>query len=209
MNSLFGWSVAIDGDTAVVGALGDSLHGPNFGAAYVFTRTGGVWTEQANLTASDAEPDHNFGRSVALSGDTLAVGAPGDTDTGAKGADTGAAYVFVRTDGVWAEQAKLTASDGATTDNFGWSVSVSGDTVVAGAFGDAAKGLDAGSVYIYSRSGTSWTEQANLTATGAAIEHKLGTSVSLSGNDLVAGAPGDFQKGTATGAAHVFAAQIQ
>ncbi|MCH8987788.1 MAG: hypothetical protein IIA92_03175 [Chloroflexi bacterium] len=206
MSDNFGWSVYIDGDTAAVGALGESFNGSNSGAAYVFTRTGGVWTEQAKLTASDGTTGDNFGRSVALSGDTLAVGAPGDSD---KGADTGAAYVFVRTDGVWAEQAKLTASDGATTDNFGWSVSVSGDTVAAGAFGDIAKGIDAGSVYIYNRSGTSWAEQANLTATGAAIEHKLGISVSLSGNDLVAGAPGDFQKGTATGAAHVFTAQIQ
>jgi hypothetical protein len=204
LNSMFGWSVAIDGDTAAVGALGDSS---NTGAAYVFTRTSGVWTEQAKLTASDAAINHNFGRSVALSKETLAVGAPGHN---AKGANTGAAYAFLRDDdGTWTQQAKLTASDGSTTDNFGWSVSVSGDTVVAGAFGDAAKGLDAGSVYVYTRTGTSWAEQANLTATGAAVEHKLGTSVSLSGNDLVAGAPGDFQKGTNTGAAHVFTAQIQ
>ena len=206
LNSMFGWSVAIDGDTAVVGALGESVNGPNTGAAYVFTRTGGVWTEQAKLNASDAATGHNFGRSVALSGETLAVGAPGHN---ANGANTGAAYIFLLSDGAWNQQAKLTASDGATNDNFGWSISVSGDTVVAGAFGDIAKGLDAGSVYIYRRNGTSWTEQANLTATGAAVEHKLGTSVSLSGNDLVAGAPGDFQKGTDTGAAHVFTAQIQ
>ena len=203
LNSMFGWSVAIDGDTVAVGALGYSS---NAGAAYIFTRTSGVWSEQANLTASDAATNHNFGRSVALSGETLAVGAPGHD---AKGANTGAVYAFLRNDGIWTQQAKLTASDGSTTDNFGWSVSVSGDTVVAGAFGDIAKGLDAGSVYVYTRTGTSWAEQANLTATGAAVGHKLGTSVSLSGNDLVAGAPGDFQKGTDTGAAHVFTSQIQ
>ncbi len=205
-DNMFGWSVAVDGDTAAVGALGDFSNGADSGAAYVFTRTDGAWTEQAKLTANDAFTADNFGRSVALSGDMLAVGAPGNTD---KGADTGEAYVFARGDGAWTQQAKLTASDASTTDNFGWSVSISGDTVAAGAFGDAAKGLDAGSVYIYKRSGTSWTEQANLTATGAAISHKLGTSVSISGSGLVAGAPGDFQKGTDTGAAHVFAAQIQ
>ena len=206
LNSMFGWSVAIDGDTVAVGALGYSSNASNAGAAYIFTRTSGVWSEQANLTASDAATNHNFGRSVALSGETLAVGAPGHD---AKGANTGAVYAFLRNDGIWTQQAKLTASDGSTTDNFGWSVSVSGDTVVAGAFGDIAKGLDAGSVYVYTRTGTSWAEQANLTATGAAVGHKLGTSVSLSGNDLVAGAPGDFQKGTDTGAAHVFTSQIQ
>ena len=172
----------------------------------MFTRTDGVWTEQVNLTASDGTADHNFGRSVALSGATLAVGAPGNAD---KGANTGAAYVFTSSDGVWTEQAKITASDASTTDNFGWSVSISGETLAAGAFGDAAKGLDAGSVYVYKRSGTSWTEQANLTATGAAVNHKLGISVSVSGSDLVAGAPGDFQKGTDTGAAHIFTAEIQ
>jgi hypothetical protein len=88
-------------------------------------------------------------------------------------------------------------------------ISVSNDTVAIGAFGDVTKGTDAGALYTYKRSGTSWSEQAKLTATDAAIEHKLGTSISLSGNDLVAGAPGDFQKGTDTGAAHVFIAAIQ
>jgi len=206
LNSMFGWSVAIDGDTAAVGALGEPSNGVDSGAAYAFTRSGGVWTEQANLIASDAATEHNFGRSVALSGDTITVGAPGHN---AKGADTGAAYVFLRSDGVWSEQAKLTASDGSTTDKFGWSVTIDGDTLVSGAVGDAAKGLDAGSVYVYKRVGTSWTEEANLTATGANVEQKLGTSVSLSGHDLVAGSPGDFQKGTDTGAAHIFTAQIQ
>ena len=205
-NDMFGWSVAIDGDTAVVGALSDSSNGVNSGAAYVFTRTDGIWTEQARLTAGDAFPAANFGRSVAISGDTIAIGAPGNPD---KGPNTGATYVFARNDGAWTQQAKLTASDASSSDNFGWSVSISDDTVAAGAFGDAEKGLDAGSVYVYKRDGTSCTEQASLTATGAAVNHKLGTSVSISGNDLVAGAPGDFQKGTETGAAHVFTAQMQ
>jgi hypothetical protein len=151
MNGMFGWSVTIDGDTAAIGALGDTINGSNSGAAYVFTRTDGVWTEQVNLTASDGTADHNFGRSVALSGATLAVGAPGNAD---KGANTGAAYVFTSSDGVWTEQAKITASDASTADNFGWSVSISGETLAAGAFGDAAKGLDAGSVYVYNENRT-------------------------------------------------------
>jgi hypothetical protein len=203
---MFGWSVAVDGDMVAVGALSDSANGTNSGAAYVFTRTDGVWTEQAKLHAGAVTPDHDFGRSVDLSNGTLAVGAPGDPE---KGADTGAAHVFTSTDGTWTEQAKLTASDASTIANFGWSVSIDDGTVVAGAFSNATKGFDAGAVYVYKRTGTSWVEQAKLTATGAAINHKLGTAVSISGDNLVAGAPGDFQKGTDTGAAHVFAAEIQ
>ena len=206
VNSMFGWSVDIDGDTTAVGALNDESSGLNSGAAYVFTRDRGVWTEQANLTGSDTTSEHNFGRSVALSGDTLAIGAPGHH---AKGVDTGAAYVFLRSAETWTEQAKLAASNAYTTSNFGWSVTLSGDTVVAGAFGQSDKGNQAGAAYAYKRSGTTWTEEAKLTATGAAIEHKMGTSVALDGNDLVSGAPGDFQKGTNTGAAHVFTAQVQ
>ena len=197
VNSMFGWSVAIEDDTAAAGASNDEASS---------ARTGGVWEQQARLTASDAASEHTFGRSVALSGATMTVGAPGNA---ANGANTGAAYVFLRTEGNWAEQTKLTASDAITTNNFGWSVSVSNNTVAIGAFGNAVKGADAGALYTYKRSGSSWSEQAKLTATGAAVEHKLGTSISISGNDLVAGAPGDFQKGTNTGAAHVFIAQIQ
>ena len=81
--------------------------------------------------------------------------------------------------------------------------------MAVGATGNLAKGLDSGAVYAYKRNGTSWTEEAKLTATGAAIEQKLGSSVALDGNTLVSGTPGDFQKGTNTGAAHIFIAQVQ
>ena len=143
---------------------------------------------------------------MALSENTLAVGAPGHNS---KGANTGAAYVFLRNENEWTEQAKLTASDGYTTNKFGWSITADGDTVVVGATGNLAKGLNSGAVYAYKRNGTSWTEEAKLTATGAAVEQKLGTSVALDGNTLVSGTPGDFQKGTNTGAAHIFTAKIQ
>ena len=206
VNSMFGWSVDIDDDTVAVGALNNESEGTGSGIAHVFIRTGGVWTEQANLTASDTITNHNFGRSVALSENTLAVGAPGHNS---KGANTGAAYVFLRNENEWTEQAKLTASDSYTTNKFGWSITADGDTVVVGATGNLAKGLNSGAVYTYKRNGTSWTEEAKLTATGAAVEQKLGTSVALDGNTLVSGTPGDFQKGTNTGAAHIFTAQIQ
>ena len=206
VNSMFGWSVDIEDYIAAVGALNHETKGVSSGTAYVFIRTGGIWTEQANLTGSDTATEHNFGRSVALSGETLAVGAPGHNS---KGANTGAAYVFLRSETAWTEQAKLSASDAARDNNFGWSITADGETVIAGAYGNLVKGVDAGAAYVYKRSGTSWTEQAKLTATGAALEQKLGTSVDLNNNYLVSGSPGDFQKGTDTGAAHVFIAQIQ
>ncbi len=102
----------------------------NSGSAYVFTRSGGVWSQQAKLTASDPAAFDEFGYSVAVSGDTAVIGAYGDDDGGS---DSGSAYVFTRTGGVWSQQAKLTASDAAASDWFGWSVAVSGDTAVIGA----------------------------------------------------------------------------
>ena len=111
----FGYSVALDGDTALVGAYGDDDKGGTSGSAYIFTRSGGVWTQQAKLTASDGEALDRFGYSVALDGDTALVGAYGDDD---KAPQSGSAYIFTRSGGVWSQQAKLTASDGAGNDYF-------------------------------------------------------------------------------------------
>jgi len=150
----FGISVSISGDTVVVGANtedscakvvdgdeADDLCG-NAGAAYVFLRTAGVWAQQAYLKASNTDIDDSFGQSVAISGDTVVVGARVE-DSCAKVVNgdesdnlcssAGAAYVFLRTAGVWAQQAYLKASNTGVSDRFGYSVAVSGDTVVVGA----------------------------------------------------------------------------
>ena len=129
-NDHFGVSVAIAGDTIVVGAYGDDDSGSDSGSAYVFTRTGTTWTEQTKLTASDGAAGDQFGTSVAITGDTIVVGA--DLDDTA----SGSAYVFTRTGTAWMEQAKLTASDGAAVDSFGISVAIVGDTIVVGAWLD-------------------------------------------------------------------------
>ena len=121
-NDLFGNSVSVSGDTAVVGAAGKN-------SAYVFVRSGSNWNQQAKLTASDAAAGDDFGISVSVSGDTAVVGAY------YKNSHKGAAYVFVRSGTIWNQQAKLTASDAAAGDFFGYSVSVSGDTAVVGAYG--------------------------------------------------------------------------
>ena len=111
-------SVAISGETVVVGApVDDGAAGIDQGSAYVFVRSGGVWSQQQKLEASDAAEGDLFGYSVAISGETVVVGAP--FDDGAAGIDQGSAYVFVRSGGVWSQQQKLEASDAAAFDGFG------------------------------------------------------------------------------------------
>ena len=186
-HDLFGWSVAVSGDTAIVGApdADDGAGWPTgWGAAYVFTRSGGLWSQEAKLTPSDIV--YRFGLSVAISGDTAVLGTPGDHNGGES---SGAAYVFTRSGGIWSEQAKLKASDAAAFDIFGWSVAVSGDTAVIGAYGDDDGGNDSGSAYVFARSGGVWSEQAKLTASDPAAFDNFGWSVAVSGDTAVVGAP--------------------
>ena len=209
VSDYFGGSVSVFGDTVVIGARRDDhAGGTNAGSAYVFVRSGGVWTEQAKLTASDAAAYEEFGCSVSLSGDTAVIGAAGDDHAGGTGA--GSAYVFMRTGGPgapgWTEQAKLTASDAAASDNFGCSVSLSGDTAVIGAhYDDHAGGTCAGSAYVFVRSSGTWTEQAKLTASDAATGDEFGCSVCVFGDAAVIGADDDSHAGgTDAGSAYVF-----
>jgi FG-GAP repeat/Bacterial Ig-like domain (group 1) len=198
----FGWSVARAGDTLVVGAPHDDVSA-NFdqGSATVFVRSGGAWTQQQKLTASDGAANDRFGWSVALAGDTLVVGAPFD-DVGAS--NQGSAYVFVRSGGVWTQQAKLTASDGAADDVFGDSVALAGDTLVAGAPEDSLGGNHFGSAYVFVRSGGVWTQQQKLTASDGGFGDRFGDSVALAGDTLVAGAPLDDVGAGNQGSAYVF-----
>ena len=204
----FGDSIALAGDTVVIGAPWDThASAVNAGSAYVFVRTGGVWTEQAKLIASDASASDNFGYSVALSGDTVLIGANGDAGSGAH---TGSAYVFVRSSGIWTQEAKLTASDAAADDWFGTSVSLSGDTALIGSYlnDDACPGnvnCNSGSAYVFVRSGTVWTQQAKLTASDAATFDVFGYSVAISGDTAVVGAfRDDHAGGIDAGSAYVF-----
>lgn len=195
-------SVAVSGDLAIIGTPYDThMGGHEAGSAYVFVRCGAVWTQQAKLTASDAEPGATFGMSVALSGDTAIAGAPYEgMQPGPRGA--GSAYVFVRSGGVWTQQAKLTASDAAGGDAFGVSVAYSGDTAIVGARGDNHAGLAfAGSAYVFVRSGGVWIQQAKMTASDAAANDYFGISVALSGNTALVGSYADNDY---TASAYVF-----
>jgi uncharacterized repeat protein (TIGR01451 family) len=201
----FGTSVSLDGDTAVVGANGDDPPGlPNAGSAYVFLRSGTVWSEQQKLLVSDGAPEDRLGYSVSISGDTVVAGARLDDVLGSL--DAGSADVFVRSGTAWSEQQKLVATvSGAAFELFGTSVSISGDTAVIGAERDAtAGGMDAGAAYVFVRSGTAWSEQQKLMASDGGAGHFFGGSVSISGDTLVVGARLAPSPGGSAGAAYVF-----
>jgi hypothetical protein len=193
----FGISVALSdsGDMALIGAHGRNS---NRGAAYVFTRSGAVWSQQAELTASDGSAWQFFGKSTALDSDgTVAlVGAYGDNSA------RGAAYIFSRSGSTWTQQAKLTAYDGAVSDQLGWSASLSasGETALVGAFdlNYPHKAV----AYIFTGNGATWAQQAKLTAPVAG-ENAFGHSVALGedGASVLVGAPGTYQL---YGAAYVF-----
>ncbi len=182
----FGQSVAVSGDTAVVGAISGDGAVDDQGSAHVFTRTGGTWTEEATLNAADGSANDQFGFWVGVDGDTAVVGAPFD-DVGAR--DQGSAYVFARIAGSWPQQSQLTASDGAQMDLFGRSVAVSGDTIVVGAqYDDVGTSIKQGSAYVFTRTGAMWPEETKLAASDGAVGALFGVSVGVSGDTAVVGA---------------------
>jgi MYXO-CTERM domain-containing protein len=165
---------------------------------------GTTWTQQAELAASDGQQGDSFGTSVALSGGTVIVGAPSHA-VGNNGWQ-GAAYVFVQSGTSWTQQAELTASDGAGFDQFGCSVGVSGSTAIVGAWDhEVANNCEQGAAYVFTRSGASWTQQAELIASDGAALDTFGSSVALSGCLAVVAAP-EHRVGVSTyqGAAYVF-----
>jgi uncharacterized repeat protein (TIGR01451 family) len=206
----FGAAVAVDGDTAVVGAPDDDdpTAGDGTGAAYVFVRSGAAWVLQQKLTAGDMAAGDAFGAAVSISGERIVVGAPGDDDAVA-GADAGSAYVFTRSGEVWSEDAKLLAPDLAASDELGASVAVFLDTVVVGAPAGDGGAADSGAAYVFvydalASLGTRWPFEAELNASDAAVDDGFGASVSLDGETAVVGAPGNDDGGAQSGSAYVF-----
>jgi len=189
----FGYSVALDGETALVG---DSTYGA--GSAYVFTRSGSSWTEQQKLTASDTTAGVNFGYALALDGETLVVSDPFDDAVGYR---SGSAYVFVKNGASWSHQQRLIPADPVPQGDlfgkqFGGTVALSGDTIVAGAVYDS---LGKGAAYVFGRSGASWNQRQKLTNTDPATG-AFGASVALSGGTAAIGSG----YGQAYGAVYIF-----
>ena len=170
------------------------------GSVYVYSRSGGSWVETARLTASDGVGSAAFGASVAISADTLVIGAPWDDDNGTS---SGSVYLFSRSGDSWVETAKLTASDGRAFDVFGYSVAIDADTVAIGAtqFRDGA-----GSAYVFSRYGDSWVETVKLIAPDGAVHDGFGSSIAVAGDTVMVGAPRDDDKGTSSGSVYLFVA---
>ena len=222
-NDYFGISVDISGDTLVVGAYNEDSNAVGVngnqannlaldsGAVYVFTRNGGVWSQQAYLKASNAEAYDYFGATVDVSGDTLVVGAYGEDSnaTGSNGnqlnntvIDSGAVYVFTRSGSTWSQQAYLKASNTDAYDYFGGDVSLSDNTLAVGAYGEDSNtaGVNgnqsdnsagsSGAVYVFTRSGSTWSQQAYVKASNAeSYDYFSFYSLSLAGDTLVVGAP--------------------
>jgi hypothetical protein len=200
-DTYFGWAVAISGNTAIVGEVGaDAWRG----AAYVFVRRGGTWSQQAELTASDGAAGDAFGFDVAISGKTALVGACGHSVGGDGG--QGAVYVFVRRGATWIQQAELSAADGAYADGFGYTIATSGDTAVVAANGHMVGGnAGQGAVYVFVRHGATWSQQAELTASDGVAGDQFGFDVAIWGDTVVAGAALHPVGGNADrGAAYVF-----
>ena len=217
-NDLFGMDVSLSGSTLVIGAYGEDskAQGVNgdqadntnssSGAAYVFTRTGTDWSQQAYLKASNTFSDDYFGYAVSVSGDAIVIGADGEDSsaTGVNGnqADNsaslaGAAYVFTRTGADWSQQAYLKASNSEAGDSFGYSVSISGNSLVVGAYweGSSATGVNgiqadnsalrSGAAYVFTRTGVVWSQQAYLKASNTGGDDVFGMHVALDGDTLI------------------------
>ena len=222
----FGHNVAISGDTAVVGAYyeasnqasisnNDTASADNSnlrsGAVYVFRRTGSTWTQEAYIKASNGNAEDRFGSDVAISGDTIVVGAWGEDSnqtTITNGAtasadntstDSGAVYVFKRTGTTWVQEAYLKAANSGAGDYFGETVAISGDTIVVGAGGEDSNqttitngatasaddtSTDSGAVYVFKRTGSTWAQEAYIKAANADVDDYFGWPVAISGDTI-------------------------
>ena len=208
-NDYFGGSVSISGIDVIVGATGQDPNGQSSaGAAYVFTRSGSSWSQQAKLVASDAAFADSFGESVSIDGNYAIIGAYREDPGTPTLSSAGSAYVFTRYGSGWSQQAKLVASDKAAGDYFGTSVSISGGWVIVGASFEDPGGLtSAGAAYIFARSGTSWPQQVKLTANDKTAGDIFGQSVAISSTGYaIVGASGvTVNTVSGAGAAYIFA----
>jgi hypothetical protein len=192
-DDFFGTSVSISGDYAVIGAYGKNS---NQGKAFIFNRTDTGWVETDTITASDGTAGDFFGASVSISGDYAVIGAYG------KNSDQGKAYIFHLTDTGWTETDTLIVPGGTTGDFFGWSVSISGDYTIIGAYG---KESEKGKAYIFHRSGLNWNLKDTLEASDADLGDHFGYSVSMSEDYAIVGAPDNDNVGQSNvGRAYIF-----
>lgn len=186
-NDLFGISVSISGDTAIIGAPYEEVgnYKTNSGAAYVFNRIDDVWVETQKLKPSDAEPEDRFGQIIEISGDTVVIGAIRLIGNSYKTS----VYVFNRIDNTWVESQKLIASD--EDEFFSLSLSISGDTIIIGApYDENEQGVSTGSAYVFIRIDNTWVKSQKLTASDEETGKNFGRSVSISDDIAIIGGYG-------------------
>lgn len=194
-NDIFGCSVSISGDYAILGAEGDDDKGSDAGSTYIFKRDGESWIQQSKLLADDGAKYDDFGKSVCISGDYAIIGAEGV-------GQYGSAYIFKRDGENWIQQAKLIDADSVNGDHFGESVSICGYYAIVGAsWGGENR---SGSAYIFVRNGDLWTQQARLAAKDSAGWDYFGKSVYISGDYAIMGSSWDDDNGDYSGSAYIF-----
>ncbi len=189
--------------TAVIGAYLADAPALDSGAAHVYVDQGGVWTWQEKLSASDAATNDQFGYSVSVSGEYALVGA---RNRDPLGPDSGAAYVFKYDPYLaqWGEKQRIEPTSGFSGDNFGYSVSLSGDLAVIGAPFNDAKGDNSGTAYTFVQDATGWTQQDTLAASDGTTANEFGVAVAAAGDTVLVGASGYDNMGPGSGAAYVF-----
>jgi hypothetical protein len=204
LSDLFGHAVAIDGDTAVVGAVYDDDNAWHAGAAYVFRNDAGTtsWVQQQKLLPDDGVANYDFfGYAVAVVGDTVVIGVPRDDDNGE---DSGSAYVFRFDGSSWTQAQKILPADGAAGDEFGNSVALEGNTLVIGARFDDDNGYNSGSAYVFRDQGSGWVQVQELLATDEDTEEeRFGRSVAIDNGTVVVGSI-DYNNGDHASSAFVF-----
>ncbi|MEM1132819.1 MAG: hypothetical protein AAGH53_07775 [Pseudomonadota bacterium] len=197
----FGGAVAIGADIAVIGARRHDAAEEDAGAVYLFARRGSDWQQLTKLTAANAATGDEFGYSIAIDDDTVAIGAPRNDSVAD---DAGVVYIFENTNGQWNQTAVLSAPDGAAGDVFGISLSLSDGRLLVGADLTDQGGENAGSAYIFHREAGDWQFKTKLTASDAAAGDLFGIRVHLHGDLALIGAARDNQRAENAGATYLF-----
>jgi PKD repeat protein len=213
----FGWQIAVDGSTAIVGAVsdedpngtsGEELGGA--GSAYVFTEVDGEWNQQAKLAPDDGDSRDAFGESIAICDSRALISAPVDEDpngtSGERFGGAGSAYIFTETDDEWRQQAKLAPDDGDSEDLFGQNVDLDGSTAVIGAsYDEHPHGVGSGSAYVFAEVDGEWRQQAKLTPDDGDRNDRFGVTVAISGQTVLISAGDDEDpNGENSGSAYIF-----
>lgn len=200
-NDDYGVSVSISNDRIIVGSYADDDFGSTSGSAYLYNYVGDTWVESQKINASDATAGDFFGFSTSISGDKAIIGA---SNNAANGTSSGAAYVFNYNGSSWTETQKIVASDVTAGDKFGYSVSISGDNLIIGSYGNSDSGFESGSAYVFSFNGSLWSESDKLTAADAASNDRFGYCVAMETGKAIIGAYGNSDSGTNSGSAYIF-----